>query len=69
MIILIFESTYDVLKCEKILKQNEIPYEVLPAPREYSSDCGMALKVEKGHLDKVNQLQEEINLNFKIAAS
>ncbi|MFC1770322.1 DUF3343 domain-containing protein [Candidatus Margulisiibacteriota bacterium] len=47
MIILLFESLNHLLKAEKILKNNEIQYEIIPTPREYSSDCGSAIRVQK----------------------
>ncbi|MCU0857211.1 MAG: DUF3343 domain-containing protein [Pontiellaceae bacterium] len=45
--ILVFESTHAVLKAEKWLKANSVPYEILPTPRHISSDCGMAIRLEQ----------------------
>lgn len=66
MIILIFHSTHEVLKFEKILKINSISFEVIPTPREYSSDCGMALRTDKNNTDSINTLKEECGMDIRI---
>lgn len=35
-----------MLKAEKILKQHTISHELVPVPRNLSSDCGMCVKLE-----------------------
>ena len=44
-IILIFESTHKVLKTEQILLENKINFDIIPTPKEISSDCGMSIKI------------------------
>ena len=39
----IFSSIHYVLKAEQLLKQGNIPLDVVPVPREISGDCGMAI--------------------------
>jgi hypothetical protein len=34
-----------VLRAEKVLKQHNIPHELVPVPRNLSSDCGMCVKL------------------------
>ncbi len=41
--VFVFDSIHYVLKAEKILKKEGISCELIPVPREISSDCGMAL--------------------------
>lgn len=43
---LLFETIHDVLKADKILKKEKICYELVPVPRNLSSDCGMCVKLE-----------------------
>lgn len=40
----VFQSIHKVMKAEKILKQKGVPVLLIPAPRELSSDCGLALR-------------------------
>jgi hypothetical protein len=43
--ILVFESTHQVLKAEKALQQAGIRHEIIPTPKDLSSDCGMSIRV------------------------
>lgn len=42
---LLFDTIHDVLKADKILKKEKINYELIPVPRNLSSDCGMCIKL------------------------
>ena len=42
--VVILFSIHFVLKAEKLLKKNGISHDVIPVPREISSDCGMAIE-------------------------
>lgn len=52
--IAVFHSIHRVMKAEKILKKEQIDIMLIPAPRQISSDCGLALRYapsEKERLD------------------
>ena len=51
-IVFIFESTHQVLKVEKILKENNIKYDIIPTPKEFSSDCGMSVRIADSSEEK-----------------
>ncbi len=55
-ILLTFASIHYVLKAEKLLKAQGIPLDMVPVPKEISSDCGMALVIEEKDLPKVQSL-------------
>ena len=40
----IFHSIHRVLKAEKILKQEQVEFLLIPVPRQLTSDCGLALR-------------------------
>lgn len=40
----IFHSIHRVLKAEKLLKEAEVDFLLIPVPRQLSSDCGLALR-------------------------
>jgi hypothetical protein len=40
----IFHSIHRVLKAEKILKQADVVFLLIPVPRQLTSDCGLALR-------------------------
>jgi hypothetical protein len=42
---LLFHTIHDVLRTEKVLKQKGFDFELVPVPRNLSSDCGMCVKL------------------------
>ncbi len=49
----IFHSIHRVLKAEKLLKEAEVEFLLIPVPRQLSSDCGLALRFSPEHRDAV----------------
>lgn len=43
--VFIFESIHRVMKAEKLLKGKGIKIDLIPVPREISSDCGVAIEL------------------------
>ena len=46
--LLVFESVHQVMKAEKLLKGQGIKIDLIPMPREISSDCGVAIELPSG---------------------
>jgi len=49
--ILTFESVHHALRAEKILRESDIPINVINTPRHISSDCGISLRFQ-GNLEE-----------------
>jgi hypothetical protein len=45
--VLLCDSIHDVLSAERAVKQAGLWCDMVPAPRELSSDCGMVLQVRR----------------------
>ena len=56
---LIFQSIHNVMLAEELLLQADIAVEMVPVPREISSDCGMSLTCSSGDLEKVKTCLEK----------
>lgn len=41
---ILFHTIHEVLRVEKLLKSNNLDAEVVPVPRNLSSDCGVCIK-------------------------
>ena len=52
----VLEAIHYVIKGEKILKGAGLSIDVIPVPREISSDCGMALEFSCQDRGRVEQL-------------
>lgn len=64
-VILVFSSTHYAVRAEKIIRQNKIDFEVIPAPREISSDCGMALKFNRKDLAELHKIIENASIKIE----
>ena len=43
--VLLFSSVHQVMRTEKLLKENGLEVDLIPVPREISSDCGIAVEI------------------------
>ena len=59
---LLFHTIHDVLKVDKILKKEAAKYELVPIPRNLSSDCGMCIKLEN-NLESIKEHIEGISMD------
>jgi hypothetical protein len=65
-IIFIFDSIHHVLKAEKILKKEGLPCDLIPVPREISSDCGTAIAVDENTNRAALERLADHHLQFSI---
>ena len=60
--LLVFASIHYVLKAEKLIKKQGLFTDIVPVPKEISSDCGMALLVNAKDLFDIKSLLIEKGL-------
>ena len=46
--LLVFDSIHHVMKAERFLKRGGLKIDLIPMPREISSDCGVAIELPLG---------------------
>jgi len=56
--VVLFHTTSAVLRAEKTLQKNNFVVKLIPTPREFSSDCGMALQFEWSQAERARALLE-----------
>jgi len=56
VVVIVFKSTHDVIKAKSELEKACIAHELIPTPKEISSECGMSLRIEKNVLNKVLEI-------------
>jgi hypothetical protein len=64
-IIIVFLSTHDVIKAKGELERAGIAHEIIPTPKEISSECGMSLRVEKQVLNKVLEIFRSGGIRYR----
>ncbi|MCX6031151.1 MAG: DUF3343 domain-containing protein [Chloroflexi bacterium] len=57
--VILFHTTSAALRSEKVLKGRGLAVKLIPTPREFSSDCGMALRFEWAEVERINTLLAE----------
>ena len=62
--IITFHTTHFSLKAKKVLEKSRIPFETIPVPREFSSDCGFCCKVPWKEKDEVAKILDENHVEF-----
>ena len=62
--VLLFESIHQVMRAEKFLKEKGFPINLIPVPRQISSDCGVAIELPWEEKEKVELKLEEGRISF-----
>lgn len=51
--IILFISTHETLRAEKILKSEDIDFKTVIKPRSITSECGFGLEFDSHHREKI----------------
>jgi hypothetical protein len=62
--VVLFHTTSAVMRAEKLLIKREYSIKLIPTPRQFSSDCGIALRFEWNALDRVKRVLSEAEVEF-----
>ena len=65
-VIVIFPSTYAAIKAERLCRHSGIKCQVIPVPRDISSDCGIALEIDPAWKESVEKIfiRQAIDFTF-----
>jgi hypothetical protein len=68
-LIVLFQSTHDVIKGEQLCLRKAIACQAVPVPREVSSDCGIALEIGRKDKNRVKKILSENAISSRFAPS
>ena len=54
-VILVY-STSHAMRIEKLLAERGIACKMIPVPRRISSDCGVCIRISRGHIEAVREV-------------
>lgn len=57
--VVLFHTNSAALRAEKVLQRAGLVVKLIPTPREFSSDCGIALQFEWKDAERVQALLDE----------
>ena len=62
--VVLFYTSSSAIRAEKILLKNGLSAKLIPTPREYSSDCGIALRFDGRQSIRARELLETAHVEF-----
>jgi len=62
--VVLFHTTSAVMRAEKLLVKGGYSIKLIPTPRQFSSDCGIALRFEWNDHHKVKLMLDEARVEF-----
>ena len=62
--VILFHTTSAVLKTERLLLGQGFAVRLVPTPRQFSSDCGIALRFEWNRCEPVKSALNEARIEF-----
>jgi hypothetical protein len=57
--VILFHNTSGVMRAERILQKGGVVVKLVPTPREFSSDCGIAIRFDLAEKARVKALIEQ----------
>jgi len=62
--VVLFYTTSSVMRAEKLLQKDGLSSKLVPTPRQFSSDCGIALQFSWDDSERVTALLNEAKVEF-----
>jgi hypothetical protein len=62
--VVLFPTTSAVMRSEKLLIKQGFSIKLIPTPRQFSSDCGIALRFEWTFCERLKIILDEARVDF-----
>jgi hypothetical protein len=62
--VVLFHTTSAVMRAEKLLIKGGYSIKLIPTPRQFSSDCGIALRFEWERCEQVKTMLDKARVEF-----
>ena len=63
--IMVFNNTNDAMNGERIFKDNNIEFVIMPTPTYITQSCGICIRFNENKIEKVNSIIEKDSLKYK----
>jgi hypothetical protein len=67
--VILFHTSSAVLRAEKILLKEGFSIKLIPTPREFSSDCGVALRLDWAETTRAQEILESAHVEISSVRS
>ncbi len=65
MTVFVFYSIHDVMKAEQVINASGIAIDIIPVPKQISSDCGMAISLKIEDKERLEDLLAACDIAIK----
>ena len=62
--VVLFHTTSAVMRAEKLLVKEGYSIKLIPTPRQFSSDCGIALRFDWTRCEQIKSVLDEAKVEF-----
>ncbi|UCB44069.1 MAG: DUF3343 domain-containing protein [Dehalococcoidales bacterium] len=62
--VVLFYTTSSVMRAEKLLKTEGHSIKLIPTPRQFSSDCGIALRFDWNYCEEIKLMLDEAKVEY-----
>lgn len=62
--VVLFHTTSSAMRAEKTLLRGGLDIKMIPTPRQFSSDCGIALRFDQNQTPVVQQMLESARVEI-----
>jgi hypothetical protein len=62
--VILFHTTSSAIRAEKVLVKEGAANKLIPTPRQFSSDCGIALRFDWNCRDRITSVLEEAQVEI-----
>lgn len=62
--VVLFYTTSAVMRAEKLLVERDHRIKLIPTPREFSSDCGIALRFDWSQCEQVKSILDKASVEI-----
>ena len=63
--IMVFNNTHEAMEGERIFKNNNIKFMIIPTPTYITQSCGISIRFLETEAEKVDKLYDEDEIKFK----
>lgn len=63
--VVLFYTTSSVMQAEKLLITEGYSIKLIPTPRQFSSDCGIALRFDWNYSKEIRSVLDKIRIEFE----
>ncbi|MGI6603601.1 MAG: DUF3343 domain-containing protein [bacterium] len=64
-LVLTFPTTYAALRFDSVFKESALTFQLIPVPREISSSCGLAARIDRTNPESLLQFLSQKRVEFE----